>query len=126
MALGNTRPSKSFVDICSVWDISFSRYMNMDSEHNHPAPEWATLGKELLEGSMTEPSYNEALRLLQAPGVDPALYMLFCSLPQGHICISNQNPIGTWTVEEIRGLMQCAFMLGTYVHKSIKEADKLW
>jgi len=100
--------------------------MNINNDNNKPTPEWATLGSDLLEGSMREPSYEEAVRLLQTPGVDPALYMLFCSLPQGHMCITNSQPIGTWSVAEVRSLMQCAFMLGTYVRKSIEEAEKLW
>ena len=100
--------------------------MNTDNENNPPMPEWATLGSELLEGSMKDPSYSEGERLLKTPGVDPALYMLFCSLPQGHLCITNSQPIGTWSVAEVRSLMQCAFMLGTYVRKSIEEAEKLW
>jgi len=108
------------------WIVSFYNSMNMDKDSNISQPEWAALGSELLEGSMMEPSYGEAMRLLEAPGVDPALYMLFCSLPQGHICITNHYPTGTWSVAEVRGLMQCAFMLGTYVKKSIEEAEKLW
>ena len=100
--------------------------MNIDNDNNAPVPEWAALGAELLEGSLAEPSYKEARRLLEAPGVDPALYMIFCSLPQGKICVKNEYPIGTWSVVEVRGLMQCAFMLGTYVKKSIGEAEKLW
>jgi hypothetical protein len=108
-----------------VWLVGFPNRMNMDDD-NRPAPEWAALGSQLLEGSMTELAYAEATRLLQTPGVDPALYMLFCSLPQGRICIEHHYPIGAWTVEEVRSLMQCAFMLGTYVKKSIEAAEKLW
>jgi len=108
-----------------VWYVSFPNNMNMDN-NNIPPPEWAALGSQLLEGSMTELAYAEATRLLQTPGVDPALYMLFCSLPQGKICMEHHYPIGTWTVEEVRSLMQCAFMLGTYVKKSIEAAEKLW
>ena len=99
--------------------------MNMDDD-NRPVPEWAMLGAELLEGALNEDAYIEASRLLKAPGVDPALYMIFCSLPQGLMCIENQNPIGTWSVTEVRSLMQCAFMLGAYVKNSIEEAEKLW
>ena len=99
--------------------------MNMDNG-DKPRPEWAVLGAELLEGAMTEHSYKESHSLLNAPGVDPALYMLFCSLPQGQLCIKNKDPIGTWSVTEVRSLMQCAFMLGAYVRKSIEEAEKLW
>jgi len=99
--------------------------MNMDG-NNTPEPEWSILGSELLEGALETDAYIEASRLLTTPGVDPALYMLFCSLPQGKMCIDNRNPVGTWTVAEIRSLMQCAFMLGTYVKKSIEEAEKLW
>jgi len=91
-----------------------------------PQPEWTILGAELLEGAMSAASYEEATRLLSTPGVDPALYMLFCSIPQGMICIENRDPTGTWTVNEVKSLMQCAFMLGTYVRKSIEEAEKLW
>ena len=99
--------------------------MNMDNG-DIPQPEWAMLGAELLEGAMSEASYAEASRLLSTPGVDPALYMLFCSLPQGMLCVENKYPTGTWTVNEVRSLMQCAFMLGTYVRKSIGDAEKLW
>jgi len=113
------------MDTNCFWIVSFVSSMNMNNG-NTSQPEWSVLGSELLEGSMMEPSYGEAMRLLEAPGVDPALYMLFCSLPQGHLCITNQYPTGTWSVAEVRGLMQCAFMLGTYVKKSIEEAEKLW
>ena len=99
--------------------------MNTDNNESQ-MPEWAMLGTELLEGSMADPSYEESVRLLQTPGVDPALYMLFCSLPQGHMCISNSQPTGMWSVAEVRSLMQCAFMLGTYVRKSVEEVEKLW
>ena len=103
-----------------VWLVGYPvRLLSMTIDNNHiPTPEWAALGSQLLEGSMTELAFAEATRLLQTPGVDPALYMLFCSLPQG--------PIGTWTDAEARSLMQCAFMLGTYVKRSIEEAEKLW
>ena len=97
----------------------------MDNEHTSE-PEWSVLGSELLEGALETGAYMEATRLLRTPGVDPALYMFFCSLPQGKICIENKNPVGTWTVAEVRSLMQCAFMLGTYVRKSIEETEKLW
>ena len=102
--------------------------MNADyNEESIPSPpEWVILGKELLESAMTDVPYQEAIRLLHTPGVDPALYMLFCALPQGHLCISEQNPSGTWSVAEVRSLMQCAFMLGTYVRKSVEEVEKLW
>jgi hypothetical protein len=93
---------------------------------NTPEPEWSVLGSELLEGALETDAYIEASRLLGTPGVDPALYMLFCSLPQGRMCVENSNPVGTWTVSEVRSLMQCAFMLGAYVRKSIEEAEKLW
>lgn len=89
-------------------------------------PEWIALGAELLEGSMVAPSHEEGLRLLDTPGVDPALYMLFCSLPQGFECATNRYPTATWSVTEIRSLMQCAFMLGSYVKKSIGDIEKLW
>jgi len=99
----------------------------MNTENNEsPMPEWARLGTELIEGSMETPFYEEAVRLLKTPGVDPALYMFFCSLPQGYIYITNKYPVGTWSVEEVRRLMQCAFMLGTYVRKSVEEVEKLW
>jgi len=89
-------------------------------------PEWFSLGVELLEGSMDETSYQEAFRLLHAPGVDPALYMLFCSIPQGYKCATEGYPTAMWSVAEVRSLMQCAFMLGTYVKKSVGAVEKLW
>jgi len=116
---------KCFIILYSVWLGGFPNIMNMDND-NRPIPEWAMLGAELLEGALNEDAYIKASRLLQAPGVDPALYMLFCSLPQGQMCIENHYPTGTWSVAEVRSLMQCAFMLGTYVSKSIEEAEKLW
>ena len=96
----------------------------MNTDNNElQMPEWARLGTELLEGSIVDLS---SVRLLQTPGVDPALYMLFGSLSPGHMCISNHQPIGMWSVAEVRNLMQCAFMLGAYVRKSIEEVEKLW
>ena len=97
--------------------------MNYD---DHILPEWIALGTELLDGSMVTAAYEEGMRLLQTPGVDPALYMLFCSLPQGFECATNRHPTGVWSVTEIRSLMQCAFMLGSYVKKSIEDVEKLW
>jgi len=47
-------------------------------------------------------------------------------MPQGNNCATNGYPEAMWSVDEIRNLMQCAFMLGIYVKKSIGEADKLW
>lgn len=94
--------------------------------NDKPIPQWVDLGANLLENAMESDSYNEAQRLLSAPGVDPALYMLFCAMPQGFNCASNGYPAAMWSVDEVRNLMQCAFMLGSYVRKSIGEADKLW
>jgi|TARA_R110000824_G_scaffold199888_6_gene383885 hypothetical protein len=99
--------------------------MNTGSD-NTPEPEWSILGSELLESALETDAYMEASRLLKTPGVDPALYMLFCSLPQGRMCVETSSHTGNWTVKEVRSLMQCAFMLGTYVRKSIEEAEKLW
>lgn len=100
--------------------------MKMDKENNEFKPEWLELGTELLESATKELPYSEANRLLEVPGVDPALYMLFCSLPQGFECATNRYPTGTWSVADVRSLMQCAFMLGTYVRKSVEDTDKLW
>ena len=107
-------------------DIGANRYgsdgdnVNLDEEHT---PEWVMLGSELLEGSMEDDAWEECESLLASPGVDPALYMLFCSLRQVH---STSTPSGMWSVNEIRSLMRCAFMLGVYVRKSVEEVNKLW
>ena len=100
--------------------------MNQNIDDDKPIPSWFSLGTELLENAMELGSYDEAQRLLTAPGVDPALYMLFCSMPQGNNCATNGYSEAMWSVDEIRNLMQCAFMLGIYVKKSIGDADKLW
>jgi len=34
--------------------------------------------------------------------------------------------MGMWSVKDVRSLMQAAFVLGTYVRKSVEEVEKLW
>jgi len=120
------RPCKRSVVIHYFWGISFFNSMNMNNNNDVPIPEWQTLGTELLEGAMRGGSYEEAIRFLNTSGVDPALYILFCSFPQGYTCILNKYPMGMWSVKDVRSLMQAAFVLGTYVRKSVEEVEKLW
>tara|TARA_R110000824_G_scaffold277425_3_gene465649 strand:- start:136 stop:414 length:279 start_codon:yes stop_codon:yes gene_type:complete len=88
--------------------------------------EWYITGAELLKTALEDRNILEAQRFLESAGVDSGLYILFCSLPQGRQCAESGMSEAVWQAQDIRSLMQCAFMLGTYVHKSIEEVDKLW
>jgi hypothetical protein len=82
-------------------------------------PEWAVLGRELIENALYGTAIEEGEKLLNTVGVDSALYMLFAATMEN----SSQQGL---TSKEIRALMQGAFMLGTYVYKSVKDVEKLW
>ena len=91
-----------------------------------PNQDWYIAGAELLQTSLENDNVRESSRLLASSGVDSALYILFCTLPQGRECAETGYPEAIWQAQDIRSLMQCAFMLGTYVHKSVEEVEKLW
>jgi len=86
---------------------------------NERVPEWAVLGGELIESALNGLNFDEGERLLKSVGVDSALYMIFTST------LHNSKGVGL-TTREVRALMQAAFMIGTYVHKSVEEIEKLW
>ena len=88
-------------------------------EDDKRLPEWALLGSELIECALNEPAFTVGERLLQTVGVDSALYMLFTSTVHG------SGGVGL-TTKEVRALMQAAFMLGSYVTKSVGDVEKLW
>ena len=62
------------------------------------------------ENSMVEERYKE---LLNAPGIDGALYLLYHA-------VSNDRR------SDAKTLAQAAYMLGYYVAQSIKTVDSLW
>jgi len=75
-----------------------------------------TLGSELLElaSAMTDcpEKLAEYNHVLEMPGIDPALFMLYKS--------TETEPCHP------KVLLQSAFMLGYYVCNSLRQVDKLW
>ena len=89
--------------------------MEMDFNMENPSQE-IRLGLELLDMALKVSSNPTKLReyneVLDMPGVDSALFMLYRASQE-----DSSHP---------RHLLQSAFMLGYYIYESLQEVNKLW